>query len=266
VSTRDSRPATPEDTGDERRHILQELGFSVRRAGEELHGSASLVPEMSVPGTTQLRASILASWADVLTGMLAVDVMTPRVPVTLELDVQLFRPPPGAGTVVGIGRVVKTGRTVFVGTADFATADGEPIGFGAASFVAVPDERVVMTMPTSVDRIVPPGRRLEVPFAERAGCERREPGVAVLPHSDESRNASNTLNGGLIALAVEEAALSLTPGATLASLALRYLQPARVGPVVAQAEVRDGVGRIEVRDLGNDDRLCVLASSRVFPT
>ena len=77
-------------------------------------------------------------------------------------------------------------------------------------------------------------------------------------------NASNTINGGLIALAVEEALLSLSPGATLSSLALRYLQPARVGPVVAEAEVRQGLGQVEVRDAGNENRLCVVATSRTF--
>jgi hypothetical protein len=45
---------------------------------------------------------------------------------------------------------------------------------------------------------------------------------------------------------------------------MRYLQPARVGPVVARAEVREGLGRVEVRDEGNDDRLCVVATSRFF--
>ncbi len=117
---------------------------------------------------------------------------------------------------------------------------------------------------TSVDFIVPEGTRLTVPFAERAGCERREPGVAVLPHSDQALNASNTINGGLIALTAEEAALSLEPGLTLSSLALRYLQPARVGPVVASAVVREGLGRIEVRDAGNDNRLCATATCRLF--
>ena len=86
----------------------------------------------------------------------------------------------------------------------------------------------------------------------------------MLGHSEESLNASNTLNGGLIALACEEAALSLSPGATLASLDLRYLQPVRVGPAVAEAEVRNGLGRIEVRDAGNENRLCVVATSRTF--
>jgi hypothetical protein len=83
------------------RHILRELGFTTRRVGDEMHGTASITPEMHVPGTAHLRTSILATWADNLAGLLAVSAMAPRVPVTLELDVHLYRPAPvrsdGAG-------------------------------------------------------------------------------------------------------------------------------------------------------------------------
>ncbi len=130
-----------------------------------------------------------------------------------------------------------------------------------------PDERLTLDIPITVDRaaaVAPRRTGLTVPFAERAGCAVRTPGVAVLGHSEESLNASHTLNGGLIALACEEAALSLSPGSTLASLDLRYLQPVRVGPAVAEAEVRHGLGRIEVHDAGNENRLCVVATGRTF--
>jgi acyl-coenzyme A thioesterase PaaI-like protein len=247
-----------------RGHVLRELGWSVRRAGDGLHGSATIVPEMCVPGTSHLRTSILATWADTLAGLLVIDSIGPREPVTLELDVHLYRPPPGSGTVVGVATSAKSGRTVSVTAVDFSTADGEPFAFAAASFMAAPDRNAQIATRTSVDLIVPEGTLLTVPFAQRAGCERREPGVAVLPHSDEALNASNTINGGLIALTAEEAVLSLEPGVTLSSLALRYLQPARVGPVVASAVVRDGLGRVDLRDAGNDNRLCATATSRQF--
>lgn len=32
-------------------HILTDLGFVVARAGDEVHGSAQVVPEMGAPGT-----------------------------------------------------------------------------------------------------------------------------------------------------------------------------------------------------------------------
>jgi acyl-coenzyme A thioesterase PaaI-like protein len=76
------------------RHILRELGFATRREGDEMHGTALITPEMHVPGRGHLRTSILATWADNLAGLLAVDAMAPRVPVTLELDVHLYRPAP----------------------------------------------------------------------------------------------------------------------------------------------------------------------------
>jgi acyl-coenzyme A thioesterase PaaI-like protein len=249
-----------------RSHVLQALGWGVTRAGDELHGSGQVVPEMHVPGTAHLRTSILVAWADTVAGLLAADVIGPRVPVTLELDVHLYRPAPASGVVRGVGRAVKSGRSVFVATVDFSSDDGELFALAAGSFMAARDPNVRLPPRLSVDLIVPAGTRLRTPFAEHAGCRRVDPGVATLTKSDDALNSSNTVNGGLIALAAEEAALSLTPGATLSSLGLRYLQPARVGPVVAQAQVQDGLGRVEVRDHGNRDRLCVLATSRVFGT
>jgi acyl-coenzyme A thioesterase PaaI-like protein len=233
-------------------HVLRDLGWGVRQVGDELHGTATVVPEMHVPGTSHLRTAIL-------------NTIGPRVPVTLELDVHLYEPAPADGVVHGACGVVKAGRSVFVADVDFTDDDGRPFGFAAASFMAAPDRTIRMHDQTSVGLEVPAGSRLTMPFAERARCERTGPGVAVLRNSDESRNASNTVNGGLIALAAEEALLSLLPGATLSTLDLRYLQPVRVGPVVAEARQRMGLGRVEIRDAGNGDRVCVVGTGRAFP-
>jgi acyl-coenzyme A thioesterase PaaI-like protein len=246
-----------------RQHMLRELGFAVRTVGDELHGSAEIIPEMSVPGTSRMRTSILAMWVDTLAGLLAATAMSPRVPVTLELDVQLYHPAPVEGRVLGVGRTVKKGRSVFVARVEFTSADGQPIAMAAGSFMLAPDPTVRLPAQLSID-VPPSDALLTVPLAERAGCERREPGVAVLPRSEDGLNSSRTVNGGLIALVAEEAALSLTPGETLCSLALRYLQPVRFGPVVAAAVVIDGLGRVELRDAGNADRLSVLATTRTF--
>ena len=258
VSVDDGTPAHA------RGHALTDLGWEVRRTEGGMLGSATVVPEMCVPGTGHLRTSILATWTDVVSGLLVVDAIRPRVPVTLELDVHAYRPLPGAGPLLGHGTLVKSGRSVSVAQVEFTDEDGEPLAFGAASFMAAPDATMRIDFETSADRVMERRGRLAVPFAEHAGCQRTEPGVAVLLRTDGVRNASNTINGGLIALTAEEAALSLTPGTTLASLGLRYLQPARVGPVVATAHVQAGLGQIEVRDAGGEDRLCVMATSRVF--
>jgi acyl-coenzyme A thioesterase PaaI-like protein len=246
-----------------RPHILQELGFAVRPDGEELHGTASVTPYMQVPGTPCLRASILASWADMLLGMLSMRAFA-RVSVTLELDVHLYRPAPGSGTVTAVGRPVKAGRSVFVGEVEFADARGETFGFSAASFMAAPDTTLRTPRLTSLEVRPQEEVRLSMPLAERADCKRQAPGMAVLHKSEDGLNAAKTVHGGLIALAAEEAALSLAPGTSLSSLALRYMQPVRIGPAVATARARDGLGRVELRDSGHGNRLAITATTRTF--
>ena len=246
-----------------RPHILQELRFAVRPDGEELHGTASVTPYMHVPGTACLRASILASWTDMLLGLLSMRAFTGRVSVTLELDVHLYRPAPGSGTVTAVARQVKAGRSVFAGEVEFADAHGEAFGFSAASFMVAPDTTLRPPRLSSLD--VPPHETgLRVPLAERADCKRQAPGVAVLHKSEDGLNGAKTVHGGLIALAAEEAVLSLVPGTSLSSLALRYLQPVRVGPTVATASLREGLGRVSLRDSGSGDRLAATGTTRTF--
>jgi acyl-coenzyme A thioesterase PaaI-like protein len=250
--------------GLDRRHIVGELGMAISLTGEALHGRVDVTPEMLVPDTSCLRTSILAAFTDLLAGLLAGRAIGPRVPVTLDLAIDLYQPAVGIEQVEGVGRPVKAGRAVFVAGVDF-TADGRPLATATASFMPVPDES--LRLPDSallLDRTRDEGMRLDQPFADRAGCVRQEPGVAMLVRSEDGLNSSNTINGGLIALVVEEAALSAAPGTTVASLAMRYLRPARVGPLVATATSHGGVARFDVRDSGSNDRLTVTATTRTF--
>ena len=244
-------------------HLMSELGFAMRHVGSELVGTAPVIEEMCVPGTPHLRTSVLATWADHLAGLLAALAMTPRVPVTLQLDVDLIAPAPGSGIVRGTGRVLKTGRSVFFAGVEFNSDDGEVFAVGTGCFMAAPDETLNLPPTLSLEH-APPAQTLSIPLARRAGCERLEPGIATLPRTDDGLNSSKTVHGGLIALVVEEAVLSLSPGATLSSLNLRYLRPVRVGPAVARARATAGLGQIEVRDGGSGDRLSVLATARLF--
>jgi len=244
-------------------HMLSELGFRVWRDGAELRGSAEVTGFMHVPGTERLRTSILAMWADMLGGLLAVDVVAPRVPVTLELDVHLNRPAPTAGRVLAVGRQIKAGRSVFVAGVDFFDADGDLFGFSAGSFMVAPGSKLTMSQRTSVDAPLYPFR-LSVPLAERAGCARRAAGVAEIRLSPDGLNAAHTMHGGLVAMVAEEAALSLFPGQTLCSMTVRYLNPVRVGPAVAVASGRGTLSQVELHDAGNDDKLAALVTARTF--
>lgn len=250
--------------GDLDRHIMRDLGFGVSRTGEETRGSGHVTPEMLVPGTNALRLSILAAWADIASGYIAVGLFDPGVPVTLDLDVHLHRPAVSVDEVRMVARVQKSGRSVSVLSIEIV-GDQKEIGFAHATFMASPNP--TLRMPTVVSdegliKVHPP--RLEVPYAERAGCERLASGIASIPMRPDGLNASGTLNGGLLALVVEEAVLSAGGVATLASLSMRYAQPVRIGPAVARADVRDGLANVVVRDEGRDDRLAVIATTRSF--
>ncbi len=250
--------------GDLERHIMLDLGFGVAGTAEEMRGTGHVIPEMWAPGTEALRMSILAAWADIASGYIAIGLFNPGVPVTLDLDVHLHRPAVGIDEVTMVARVQKSGRSVSVLGIEIL-GDQDSIGFAHATFMASPNPE--LRMPTVVNderfiRVHPP--RLDVPFAARARCARLSPGMASIPLLPDGLNASGTLNGGLLALVVEEAALSAEPANTLSSLSMRYVQPVRTGPAVAQADVSNGLGSIVVRDSGRDDRLAVIASTRSF--
>ena len=185
------------------------------------------------------------------------------MPVTLELDVHLYRTAPTAGRLRAVGRIAKTGRSVTVIEVDFLDERGETFAFSGSSFVAAPDTSLTLPLPDSLDR--PPREpTMTLPLADRAGCRRQQPGTAVLPRTEDGLNGAGTIHGGLLALAAEEAVLSLAPGETLSSLGLRYLQPVRVGPAVATATVSAGLGRVELRDSARDGRLAVTATARTM--
>lgn len=256
------------DTSSAPAHIVSELGFHIVAEGDGLRGRADVLPQMYVPGTDVLRTSILATWTDLICGLPVVDVFLPRVPTTLSLDVQVLEQQSAPAEVIGHSRMVKVGRSVVVVHVDFTDGQGQRIAIGSASFMAVPDPTVLMphehrdiaARPISTTR-------LAVPFAERAGCRREAPGVAVLSRQEDGLNSAKTVNGGLIALAIEEAVLSSNLAEsprTLASMAMHYLRPVRRGPAVATAEVTGAVGVVEVRDAGGEHRLAVHAVTRLF--
>lgn len=251
----------------DRSHVISELGLAVQLDGDGLRGNAVVVPEMHVPGTDVLRVSVLAAWADVLTGLLSGTALAPRVPVTLDLSIDLPRVLRGTPSVAGAARILKAGRSVVVLEVSFVEEeDRRPVALGTASFMPSPDTSLTLPAlrdsPSILERSPD---RLTAPFAERADCVRRGDGVAELPRREDALNASNTINGGLIALLMEESALSTAPDSVLSSLALRYLRPARVGPLVATATRHGDVVVVAAHDTGADDRLVAAATARLTP-
>jgi acyl-coenzyme A thioesterase PaaI-like protein len=104
---------------------------------------------------------------------------------------------------------------------------------------------------------------LPVTFPERVGLRIISPGVTELDRRPFVVQAAGSLQGGMVALLGETAAESLT-GRPVVELDARFFTGVRVGPGRATAEVvGDGLVRVEVRDIGNADRLAALVTARV---
>ena len=244
-------------------HVLSALGFAVSTTEGGRRGIAEIVPEMHAPGTRSVRTSILATWVDVVAGHLALDTIVPRVPVTLSLDVHVADPWRECRAVQADTTVVKAGRSVLVVRVDIVDEQRRPVAVGSATMMASPVPGLVFD-PEHAHKDAPhdPTARLTMPFTDHVSCVREERGVASVPLAPNAVNASHTLQGGLIGLASEEAALSLFDDGEVAvsSMMLRYLRPVRVGPAVGSAVRMGSFCDVTVRDRGEDDRIALTAS------
>jgi acyl-coenzyme A thioesterase PaaI-like protein len=214
-------------------HIVGQLGFRAFEAGDGFAGEGEVLPGACVPGTDVLRTSVVLTWADVIAGAVAGIAVEPRIPVTLDLEVQLRRPIRLGDAVTSEAYALKVGKQVVVTEARFRV-DGEVVATAVGSFMVAPDPALVFDagFPRSFER----GGDLAEPFAERAGVVWPERGVAELPRREDGLNGVGAIQGGLVALAAEEAAASLADGpVVLEATNVRYLRPFSVGPARAVA-------------------------------
>ncbi len=244
--------------------IVGELGLQYARAGDVVSGRAEAVPEAAVPGTATLRTSVIATWADVIAGAIAGYAINPRIPLTLDLEVQLFGAATAGDVIVGESVAVKVGRTVVVCEASFRRESAEePFAIALASFIASPNPDHVFEggFPEFTGE---PGR-LRQPFAERAGLTVIEPGVAEVPRRLDGLNGTGAIQGGILALAAEEAALSLAvEPATVHSLNMRYLRQFSIGPCRAEATGNGQASIVRLVDEGTG-KIGAIATVRLGP-
>jgi acyl-coenzyme A thioesterase PaaI-like protein len=241
--------ANPQEIGMHPQSILVELGLFVEQGGLPLRGVAEVFAELCVPGTDRLRSGVLAAWADLVTGTVAAEAMDPRIALTLDLELQVLAPAAVGHRITVEAAPVKVGRSVTVCRADFRDeSTGAAVAVAYASFMSSPDPAHVWE--AGFSRMQLDGR-LAVPLAERMGLAWPAPGVVELPHRPDGLNASGAIQGGLVAVAVEEAARSVAdPDQTIGMLNLRYLRPFSVGPARASA-TRDGhLVLVELQDAG----------------
>lgn len=250
------------------RSVIAELGMIIRPEGDDLVSHATISEAMKIPGTDILRLSVIAAWADTLLGIQAMKNIVPSVPATVELDVHLIRPIMGNGSIVMRARAAKIGRTISEFVVDLTDESGAALGHGHALFMATPNPK--FSLPTGdwvFKGFATPLPGLPLPLAERIDCERTAPGVATLPWAANIQNATKAINGGLLAVAIEEAVLSAaSPGQSLSSMTITYQRSIRSGPAIARAQISESLGRVEVTDASaeSDKALAALATVQLF--
>jgi acyl-coenzyme A thioesterase PaaI-like protein len=125
-------------------HIVTELGLRLTGGEGALRGRAQVTPHLCVPGTSTLRTSVLATWADVIAGTVVGEALSPRIPLTLDLEIQLYAQARSGVRIGVVARLLKVGRTVVVSETRFHDeATGAPLAVALVSFIASPNPRDV---------------------------------------------------------------------------------------------------------------------------
>ena len=251
---------------------LRDLGILTAAVGDTLTADIEVLPELWLPGTDVVRTSVLVTLADVVAGKFANASTFPRVCVTLDLDLHLLAVPGGAGFEAGRSLtarswVVRAGQRIVVMGVEMFDTDGHLFAVGNAGFMASPNPAHEISdgfpLDTSDERF-----RLDAPFADRVGARRTGNGTATVPFHLDNINATGAIQGGLVALAAEEALADLrtaaVDGAPIESMSLRYLRGFRGSAANATARIDGRLGRVEIVD--DDGRLGTLVTVRFAPT
>ena len=238
--------------------FVNDLGGWYRLEGERCAGEFEVTGEMLGPDGS-VRASILATQADMIGGALANRASTPRVPLTVDLTVHRVEPV-GVGTLSMVARILRAGRRTVVTEAAFLAGGERPLVVSQATFMPSPNP--VDEQPFVGDR---DGGRptLTRPFADQLGIRVLAPGLSELDRVPYTMQPTGTIQGGAVA-AVAEVAAETASGAAVVDIDVRFLAAVRVGPARATAEVLGGGRvRVEVRDRGHGDRLTATLMARV---
>jgi acyl-coenzyme A thioesterase PaaI-like protein len=238
------------------------FGFDLAEDGTRMRGDATITDALRSPGSGLPRASVLATIADCMAGVPACLSTAPRLAVTLDIVVRNVAEKCGDRLEVA-GEIVKQGRSTVAGEVRFRDSETkELVALSYVTFMASP--RPQDQAPVMLRGMRTPGT-MPIPFPEYIGLRVPEPGVAEVDLVHFVMQASHSLQGGAVALLGEVAAESLTNSPIL-DLDVRYLSAVRVGPGRATAaRVGRDLVRVEVRDVGSNDRLAALILVRVAP-
>ncbi len=243
----------------------------------------------ATPGLTgpegQVRPSVHATLVDLAAGTAALDAADPDWILTADFDLHTIGTAADAREIVTRPRVLREGRKTVVLEVTSHARDAEcretELARTFMTFSVLPRRGEAMSHEQARsamrERLYSGGTPFEKSIFEGVGLRTRDAAAGVVevdvrPYVD---NASNMLQGGVVAMLAEAAAERVTERraggpAVVTDLALRYLSPGRVGPVRTRAEVLRERGparlvRIDVFDAGAEDRLVAAATASARP-
>ena len=265
--------------------LTQYFELAARRASDETMSTwIELRPDL-VDASGAALVAVIAYLVDSAVGMAAGFAALPQWVVTADIDLHLVARAT-AGPLRADSRVVRAGtRQVLAECTVYDEGAGAVVATATANHSVLSPERAAPMSVPPPDEIFrhqpqspsgplsgeqgpsgPLSEEPRPPLLERYGV-RPAPGLAGAAELDitgPARNPWGILHGSLFALVVEAAIASAQPQARIDDLMVRFVAPARVGPARAQATNASGnLWRIDVRDVGNDDRVCATSFARV---
>jgi acyl-coenzyme A thioesterase PaaI-like protein len=252
--------------------------YGFRRTGDRA-SPLEIEPYDAICVAGCLRATVVASAIDLVGGLET--RAHAGLDATFTSDLSLRIPVPGrpARLIARVESLRAGRRLVTTGVRLVDATNGQLFAEGVTTFTRIPrpPDAIVDAAALATPEHIP-SHPLEAPLHEVAGIESEagQSGRVSLPLQEAHRNPEGILQGALVALLVEEAALAAARGGgrnrdpeqvAVSEMDLRFLSAASQGPVRASAEwvgsVGSGMLRVELRDRGQADRLTALAFVRV---
>jgi acyl-coenzyme A thioesterase PaaI-like protein len=245
-------------------HVLRMLGIALDQTAQGEAGASEV--GVSMPVTPAIcgadgnaRLAVIGTMVDLAAGVMAVRSTAPDWTATFELTIHHIAPAPPGTMLAGRCRLVRGGRNTVV-SETLVEADGEPCAYSEVTYIRFPrpvDARAATPGTGVVDyrQTEPP---LAVPIDELIGFRADAAGQVGFDLSAPIRNSFGSIQGGMSAVALEQAALSTRSADAIGTfLHVYYVSPAKVGPYVARATpLRSVAGgttcRVELRDAGAD--------------
>lgn len=247
-------------------HLLRDLAFSGTRSAGVASNHMAITPGLC--DGDGVRLGVLATLVDVTGAGIALQAVSPDWIATADLQVHSLRPVTD-GFVVIECRPLRVGARRIVVEAELRDDAGAPCALGRMAFARIPGSATKATVDRSPDAepttrfTMDGGRPIDEPITQRCGMEIVGPGQYRFEKTPYVENSFGSVNGGVLALSAEAAAVSAAGGGPAQDVHIHYLEQIGDGPVAVTAEVvrDDGTGilctvRIEDRA---DRRLVAVA-------